>query len=146
MGSEMCIRDRLDCGPIPAFDVNAACAGFLTALGVAEQFLRTGAAEHALVVGADTMSRIVDYGDRSTCILFGDGAGAVGESVFGGLFPLAPIGDSLALRSTPFRGERLAFFGPSGERSVPEIDPVRVGVFSNTPLLLLLARESIEDG
>ncbi len=70
------LQNRLGCQPIAAFDVNAACAGFLTALGVAEQFLRTGAAEHALVVGADTMSRIVDYKDRGTCILFGDGAGA----------------------------------------------------------------------
>ncbi len=70
------LQDRLGCGPIAAFDVNAACSGFLTALGVAEQFVRTGAAEHALIVGADTMSRIVDYEDRGTCILFGDGAGA----------------------------------------------------------------------
>jgi len=70
------LQDRLGCALLAAFDVNAACAGFLTALGVAEQFVRTGAAEHALVVGADTMSRIVDYEDRGTCILFGDGAGA----------------------------------------------------------------------
>ena len=70
------LQTRLGCNPLAAFDVNAACAGFLTALQTAEQFLRTGAAEHALVVGADTMSRIVDYKDRGTCILFGDGAGA----------------------------------------------------------------------
>lgn len=70
------LQTRLGCGPVAAFDVNAACTGFVSALQVAEQFLRTGAAEHALVVGADTMSRIVDYGDRGTCILFGDGAGA----------------------------------------------------------------------
>jgi len=70
------LQARLGCETVAAFDVNAACTGFLTALQVAEQFLRTGAAEHALVVGADTMSRIVDYEDRGTCILFGDGAGA----------------------------------------------------------------------
>ncbi len=70
------LQTRLGCGSVAAFDVNAACTGFITALQVAEQFLRTGAAEHALVVGADTMSRIVDYSDRGTCILFGDGAGA----------------------------------------------------------------------
>lgn len=70
------LQTRLGAGKVAAFDVNAACTGFLTALQVAEQFLRTGAAEHALVVGADVMSRIVDYRDRSTCILFGDGAGA----------------------------------------------------------------------
>lgn len=70
------LQSRLGAGQIAAFDVNAACNGFLSAIQVAEQFLRTGAAEHALVVGADTMSRIVDYEDRATCILFGDGAGA----------------------------------------------------------------------
>lgn len=70
------LQTRLGAGQIAAFDVNAACAGFLSALQVAEQFVRTGAAEHALVVGADTMSRIIDYTDRGTCILFGDGAGA----------------------------------------------------------------------
>jgi 3-oxoacyl-[acyl-carrier-protein] synthase-3 len=70
------LQTRLGCGKTAAFDINAACTGFLSALQVAEQFLRTGAAEHVLVVGADTMSRIVDYSDRSTCILFGDGAGA----------------------------------------------------------------------
>jgi 3-oxoacyl-[acyl-carrier-protein] synthase III len=70
------LQARLGAGRTTAFDVNAACTGFVSALQVAEQFLRTGAAEHALVVGADTMSRIVDYSDRGTCILFGDGAGA----------------------------------------------------------------------
>lgn len=70
------LQARLGARQIAAFDVNAACTGFLSALQVAEQFIRTGSAEHALVVGADTMSRIVDYTDRGTCILFGDGAGA----------------------------------------------------------------------
>ena len=70
------LQTRLGAGQIAAFDVNAACTGFLSALQVAEQFVRAGTAEHALVVGADTMSRIIDYTDRGTCILFGDGAGA----------------------------------------------------------------------
>jgi len=60
-----------------AFDVSAACAGFVYALGVADQFIRTGAARHALVVGSEAMSRIIDWTDRGTCILFGDGAGAL---------------------------------------------------------------------
>ncbi|MCK5235434.1 MAG: 3-oxoacyl-ACP synthase, partial [Deltaproteobacteria bacterium] len=62
---------------IPAFDLSAACSGFLYALDTAERFIRTGGAKHALVVGVDIFSRIVDWTDRSTCVLFGDGAGAV---------------------------------------------------------------------
>lgn len=60
-----------------AFDVAAVCSGFLYALGVADAMLRAGAARHALVIGAETMSRILDWEDRATCVLFGDGAGAV---------------------------------------------------------------------
>jgi 3-oxoacyl-[acyl-carrier-protein] synthase-3 len=59
------------------FDLGAACSGFTYALSVAYQQVATGASEHALVVGADVMSSIIDYTDRSTCVLFGDGAGAV---------------------------------------------------------------------
>jgi 3-oxoacyl-[acyl-carrier-protein] synthase-3 len=60
-----------------AFDMQAACSGFLYALSVAHQFITTGAIKHALVVGVEVLSRVVDYTDRGTCILFGDGAGAV---------------------------------------------------------------------
>ncbi|HSG00315.1 MAG TPA: beta-ketoacyl-ACP synthase 3, partial [Vicinamibacterales bacterium] len=59
------------------FDLGAACSGFTYALSVGCQMVATGAAEHALVVGADVMSSIIDYTDRATCVLFGDGAGAV---------------------------------------------------------------------
>ncbi len=61
----------------PAFDVQAVCSGFVYALSVANNFIRTGQAELALVVGAETMSRITDWTDRGNCILWGDGAGAV---------------------------------------------------------------------
>ena len=61
----------------PAFDVQAVCSGFIYALSTADQFIRSGQSKCALVVGAETMSRIVDWTDRNTCILFGDGAGAV---------------------------------------------------------------------
>lgn len=61
----------------PAFDVQAVCSGFVYALTVADQFIRSGSARRALVVGAEVFSRIVDWTDRSNCILFGDGAGAV---------------------------------------------------------------------
>jgi len=62
-----------DCG---AFDVNAACSGFIYALSVADQFIRAGTAQTILVVGAETLTRMLDWSDRSTCVLFGDGAGA----------------------------------------------------------------------
>ncbi|MGB7655271.1 MAG: beta-ketoacyl-ACP synthase III [Novosphingobium sp.] len=60
-----------------AFDVAAVCSGFLYALGVADSMLRTGMAQRALVIGAETFSRILDFEDRTTCVLFGDGAGAI---------------------------------------------------------------------
>ncbi|WP_347402057.1 beta-ketoacyl-ACP synthase III [Ectothiorhodospira lacustris] len=60
-----------------AFDIQAVCTGFVYALGVANQFIRSGSARCALVVGAETISRILDWNDRGTCVLFGDGAGAV---------------------------------------------------------------------
>jgi 3-oxoacyl-[acyl-carrier-protein] synthase-3 len=60
-----------------AFDVSAACSGFIYALDVADRFLRTGGAERALVIGSETFSRILNWEDRGTCVLFGDGAGAV---------------------------------------------------------------------
>ena len=62
---------------IPAFDVQAVCTGFVYALAVADNFLRCGQAKRALVIGAETFSRILDWQDRGTCVLFGDGAGAV---------------------------------------------------------------------
>ncbi len=60
-----------------AFDLSAACSGFVYALSTADRFIRTGGARRALVVGAETMTRILDWTDRGTCVLFGDGAGAV---------------------------------------------------------------------
>ncbi len=71
------IQDRLGCNGIGAMDVNAACSGFLYALGVADKFIRCGDVKRALVVGSETLTRMVDWTDRQTCVLFGDGAGAV---------------------------------------------------------------------
>jgi 3-oxoacyl-[acyl-carrier-protein] synthase-3 len=71
------LQERLDNHGGAAFDVQAVCTGFIYALAVAEKFIRTGSAERALVVGAETLSRILDWTDRGTCVLFGDGAGAV---------------------------------------------------------------------
>lgn len=61
----------------PAFDLQAVCSGFVYAMSVADQFIKTGAAKHVLVIGAETLSRITDWNDRGNCILWGDGAGAV---------------------------------------------------------------------
>lgn len=71
------LQARLGIKGCAAFDVQAVCSGFVYALSVAHQFMRTGAAKRALVIGADVHSRLLDWEDRGTCILFGDGAGAV---------------------------------------------------------------------
>jgi 3-oxoacyl-[acyl-carrier-protein] synthase-3 len=71
------LQRRLDIHGCPAFDVQAVCTGFVYALDVADKFIRTGSAKCALVIGAETFSRIIDWSDRSTCVLFGDGGGAV---------------------------------------------------------------------
>jgi 3-oxoacyl-[acyl-carrier-protein] synthase-3 len=71
------IQERLGMRQGAAFDVQAVCAGFIYALAVADNFLRLGQARNALVIGAETFSRILDWEDRTTCVLFGDGAGAV---------------------------------------------------------------------
>ena len=71
------VQAALGCNGGIAFDVAAVCSGFLYALSVADSMLRTGMASRALVIGAETFSRILDWEDRTTCVLFGDGAGAV---------------------------------------------------------------------
>ena len=71
------LQSRLDMHGGPAFDVQAVCSGFVYALSVADHFIKAGTANTALVVGAETFSRIIDWTDRDTCVLFGDGAGAV---------------------------------------------------------------------
>ena len=71
------LQNRLGIHGPAAFDVQAVCSGFVYALTVADKFIRTGSAKRALVVGAETLSRITNWEDRTTCVLFGDGAGAV---------------------------------------------------------------------
>lgn len=71
------LQARLGISGCPAFDLQAVCSGFVYALATADQFIRAGSARCALVVGAETISRITDWTDRSNCILWGDGAGAV---------------------------------------------------------------------
>ena len=71
------VQHRLGANGCPAFDVNAACSGFIYALSIADQFIRSGSAKTVLVIGAETLTRMLDWTDRDTCVLFGDGAGAV---------------------------------------------------------------------
>lgn len=76
--STACIlHRRLELSSIPAFDVHAACSGFVYGLDVCRRYIETGGAKNVLLVGAETYSRILDWRDRSTCVLFGDGAGSV---------------------------------------------------------------------
>lgn len=71
------VQKKLGLNPIPSFDVGAACSGFLYALRIADSLLKTGAAKTVLVAGAESMTKIMNWEDRNTCVLFGDGAGAV---------------------------------------------------------------------
>ncbi len=82
------VQDYLGATRAGAFDLSAACSGFVYALNMAAQSIATGSVRNAVVIGAETMSRVLDWTDRSTCILFGDGAGAVvlkGSSIPGGI-------------------------------------------------------------
>ena len=71
------VQHKLGAAGCPAFDLQAVCSGFVYALAVADSMIRTGAARRALVIGSEVFSRILDFKDRTTCVLFGDGAGAV---------------------------------------------------------------------
>ncbi len=101
------IQGRLGAAGGAVFDVQAVCAGFVYALTVADQFIRSGLAQRALVVGAEVFSTILDFKDRTTCVLFGDGAGAVvlGADTRPGLLASALHGDGsqAAILCTPGR-------------------------------------------
>ncbi len=71
------VQHRIGANGCAAFDVNAACSGFIFALSIADKFVRSGTTKCALVIGAETLTRMLDWSDRGTCVLFGDGAGAV---------------------------------------------------------------------
>jgi len=86
------VQQKLGARACPAFDVSAACAGFIFGLSIADQFIRSGAMKRVLVVGVELLSRVVNWDDRTTCVLFGDGAGAV---------VLGPAGGALAADGQP---------------------------------------------
>jgi 3-oxoacyl-[acyl-carrier-protein] synthase-3 len=71
------LQEKLGIGGCPAFDIQAVCTGFVYALTVADKFIKAGGVNNVLVIGAEAFSRIIDWSDRNTCVLFGDGAGAV---------------------------------------------------------------------
>src|SRR5690606_29217615 len=105
-------QDRLGARRAAAFDLAAACSGFLYGVVTASQFVRTGAYRYILVVGVDTLSKITNYEDRNTCVLFGDGAGAViiGPVPEGyGLlsFELGSDGSGAPLLNMPAGGSRM---------------------------------------
>jgi 3-oxoacyl-[acyl-carrier-protein] synthase-3 len=70
------VQQKLGAGHCPAFDLSAACAGFVFGLSIADKFVASGQTRHVLVVGVELLSRVIDWSDRTTCVLFGDGAGA----------------------------------------------------------------------
>lgn len=117
------IQDRLGAIKAGAFDLLAACTGFIYALDIATQAIRTGAVRNAVVIGAETLSRIVDWKDRNTCVLFGDGAGAfvlqAGEEVGGVL--------SSVMRSDGSGGDLLTLPG-GGSRFPATVESVREGL------------------
>lgn len=76
-GVSQLLQAKLGITDITAFDINAACSGFLYAMQIADKMIRSGSYHHALIIGAETLTRLTDWRDRNTCVLFGDGAGAM---------------------------------------------------------------------
>ncbi|MGI8847141.1 MAG: beta-ketoacyl-ACP synthase III [Candidatus Dormibacteria bacterium] len=114
------IQRQLDMGGIPAFDINAACSGFVYGLSVAEGLIGTGVAETILVVATEAMTSLVDYGDRTTCVLFGDGAGAA-------VVQPTDRGGIVARRWGADGGEAdLIYFGPPPGGSAEDPDALRM--------------------
>ncbi len=105
------VQNKLGARKAICFDMSAACAGFIYALGVAKQFIESGTCKKALVVGAEVLSKITDWKDRSTCVLFGDGAGAavLGEVESGGILSsyLGCEGQYTDLLHMPAGGSRM---------------------------------------
>ena len=120
------VQHRLGANGCAAFDLNAACSGFVYALGVADKFIRSGHSRKVLVIGAETLTRMVDWSERETCVLFGDGAGAVvleaseEPGIYatclhadGGFKHLlySPVGVSVGFRNEPNHGVRMNMAG-----------------------------------
>jgi len=131
------IQDKIDAKNAACFDINAACSGFVFTMVIAQQFVNSGLYDHVLVIGAEKLTSIVDWKDRSTCVLFGDGAGAcvVGKSedrVIVSSF-MGADGSGGHLLSVPAGGSRLH----TTEDSVKD----RFGEMGAKAELLLVGRE-----
>ena len=106
--------------PIPAFDISAACSGFVYAMDIAKQYISAGTAKHVLVVGSERMSKAVDWTDRATCVLFGDGAGAVVLSasdkpgILGSVLHAAYDADKLLTFTNESSEDKRAYIGMRG--------------------------------
>ena len=111
------VQERLGCKKAGAFDINVSCSGFAYALATGAQFVASGTARYVLVVGADVMSKIVDWTDRATCVLFGDGAGAV---VLG---PVKPGYGVLSCHLGADGSGQDALKVPAGGSRVPRLTP-----------------------
>jgi 3-oxoacyl-[acyl-carrier-protein] synthase-3 len=105
------IQSKLNVNHIPAFDISVACSGFIYGIAIAEQFIKSGAYKHILMIAAEKMSSVTDWTDRSTCVLMGDGAGAavLGEVEEGGILSiyLGADGSKGNLLEMPAGGSRL---------------------------------------
>lgn len=114
------LQERFGVAGCPAFDLNAtACAGFMYGFSIADQYIRTGTIKHALVIGSEIMSRIMDWTDRSTCVLFGDGAGAV----------VLSASDTPSVLSTHLHADGMhkdVLYLPMGSTKSPNLDTVRM--------------------
>jgi 3-oxoacyl-[acyl-carrier-protein] synthase-3 len=114
------LQEKFGIAGCPAFDLNAsACAGFMYALSIADQYIRTGAIKNALVIGSEVMSRVINWEDRTTCVLFGDGAGAVvlGASKEPGILSTHLHADG---------SHKDVLYLPQTSRSTPEIETVKM--------------------
>jgi 3-oxoacyl-[acyl-carrier-protein] synthase-3 len=134
------VQEGLGAHRAGAFDVNAACMGFMSALATAHQFIAAGSARRVLVIGAEVLSRIVNWEDRGTCVLFGDGAGALvlEASEFGG-----PLG--FVLRSDGSKRGQLYAEGPCGPRGADGKGPLECYIHMDGPAIFKFAVHAMTD-
>ena len=145
------VQDALAARKAGAFDLLAACSGFIYALGIGSQAIRSGALNNVLVIGSETLSRIVNWNDRGTCILFGDGAGAFvlqGSDVPGGVLSciMRSDGSGSASLTIPAGGSRMptTFDTVRNNLHLIQMDGKEVFRFA-TRVMASAAREVVED-
>ncbi len=134
------VQDGLGASRAGAFDVNAACMGFVSALATGTQFIGAGSARRILVIGAEVLSRIVNWQDRGTCVLFGDGAGALvlEAAEFGG-----PLG--FVLRSDGARRDQLFASGLCGARDAEGNGPLDCYIQMDGPAIFKFAVQAMTE-